>query len=185
MSKQFFRSNRPGYLHPVCSELESSGIRVAVGDCSVTGHRRWCLPYQTGKLNMCRQIHNKHDEDGSTAPDVRSHGSIPLSHSGNVIMRIGLHTHSSDSFSYFSMKTYVVTPHQNCLGETDLMRGQNLCFIWKIKLGSLSLNYPCYHFLSVALIRINQLTFWRYLSESTSRSFLLKISDCLSHSPML
>ena len=34
MSERFFRSNRPGYLHPVSSELENSGIRVAVSDCS-------------------------------------------------------------------------------------------------------------------------------------------------------
>ena len=34
--EQFFRSNRPGYQHPVSSELENSGIRVAIGDCSVT-----------------------------------------------------------------------------------------------------------------------------------------------------
>ena len=30
----------PGYLHPVCSELDRSGIRVASGDCSVTKCRR-------------------------------------------------------------------------------------------------------------------------------------------------
>ena len=30
------------------SELENSGIRVAVGDCSVTERRRWRPPYQTG-----------------------------------------------------------------------------------------------------------------------------------------
>ena len=36
MSERFFRFNRPGYPHPVSSELENSGIRVAVGDCSVT-----------------------------------------------------------------------------------------------------------------------------------------------------
>ena len=36
MSERFFRSNRLGYPHPVSSELENSGIRVAVGDCSVT-----------------------------------------------------------------------------------------------------------------------------------------------------
>ena len=40
---KIFRSNRPGYLHPVCSELENSGIRVAVGDCSVT-ECRWRHP---------------------------------------------------------------------------------------------------------------------------------------------
>ena len=31
------------------SALENSGIRVAVGDCSVTERRRWCPPYQTDK----------------------------------------------------------------------------------------------------------------------------------------
>ena len=31
------------------SELGNSGIRVAVGDCSVTERRRWRPPYQTGK----------------------------------------------------------------------------------------------------------------------------------------
>ena len=36
MSERFFQPNRPGYLHPVSSELENSGIRVVVGDCSVT-----------------------------------------------------------------------------------------------------------------------------------------------------
>ena len=49
MSERFFRSNRPQYPHPVCSGLENSGIRVAVGDCSVTERRRWRPPYQTGK----------------------------------------------------------------------------------------------------------------------------------------
>ena len=49
MSELFFQSNRPGYPHPVCSELENSGIKVAVDDCSVTGSRWWPTPYQTGK----------------------------------------------------------------------------------------------------------------------------------------
>ena len=40
------------------------------------------------KLYMCMQ----HDEDGRTAPGVRGHGSVPLSHSGNVVTRTGLHT---------------------------------------------------------------------------------------------
>ena len=48
MSERFFRSNRPGYLHPVSSELENSGIRVAVSDCSVTERRWWRPLYQTG-----------------------------------------------------------------------------------------------------------------------------------------
>ena len=49
MSEWFFRSSRPGYPHPVCSELENSGIRVAVGDCRVAERRRWRPPYQTSK----------------------------------------------------------------------------------------------------------------------------------------
>ena len=44
------------------------------------------------KLYMCMQTHYKHEEDGRTAPGVRGHGSVPLSHSGNVVTRIGLHT---------------------------------------------------------------------------------------------
>ena len=55
MSERFFRSNRSGYPHPVSPELENSGIRVAVGDCSVTERRRWRPPCQTGKLYMCTQ----------------------------------------------------------------------------------------------------------------------------------
>ena len=39
MSERFFRTSRPGYPHPVSSELENSGIRVVVGDCSVTERR--------------------------------------------------------------------------------------------------------------------------------------------------
>ena len=57
MSERFFQSNRPGYPHPVSSELENSGIRVAVGDCSVTERQRWCPPYQTGKTV---HVHAKH-----------------------------------------------------------------------------------------------------------------------------
>ena len=47
------------------------------------------------KLYMCTQTHYKHDEEGRTARSVRSHGSVPLSLSGNVVTRIGLHTHKS------------------------------------------------------------------------------------------
>ena len=68
MSERYFRSNRPGYLHPVSSELENSGIRVAVGDCSVIERRWWRPPYQTGKT---AHVHAKHyNEDGRTAPGV-------------------------------------------------------------------------------------------------------------------
>ena len=36
--------------------------------------------------------HYKHNEDGRTAPGVCGNGSVPLSHSGNVVTRIGIHT---------------------------------------------------------------------------------------------
>ena len=93
MSERFSRSNRPGYSHPVSSELENSGIRVAVCDCSVTERRRWRPPYQTGKTVHVHAKHYKHNEDGRTAPGVCGNGSVPLSHSGNVVTRIGIHTH--------------------------------------------------------------------------------------------
>ena len=91
MSERFFRSSRPGYPHPVSSELENSGIRVAVGDCCVTERRRWRPPYQTGKTVHAK--HYKHNEDGRTAPVVCGNGSVPLSHVRNVVTRIGIHTH--------------------------------------------------------------------------------------------
>ena len=94
MSEQFFRSNRLGYPHPVSSELENSGIRVAVGDCSVTERRRWRPPYQTGKTVHVHAKHYKHNEDGRTAPGVCGNDSVPLSHSENVVTRIGKHTHT-------------------------------------------------------------------------------------------
>ena len=96
MSERFFRSNRPGYPHPVSSELENSGIRVAVGDCSVGERRRWRPPYQTGKTVHVHAKHYKHNEDGRTAPDVCGNGSVPLSHSGNVVTRLGIHTHTEE-----------------------------------------------------------------------------------------
>ena len=59
-SNNFFQYNRPGYPHPVCSELGKSDIRVAVGDYSVTERQWWHPPYQTGK-NV--HVHTKHDTD--------------------------------------------------------------------------------------------------------------------------
>ena len=97
MSERFFRSNRPGYPHPVSSELENSGIRVVVGDCSVTERRRWRPPYQTGKTVHVHAKHYKHNEDGCTAPGVCSNGSEPLSHLGKVVTRIGIHIHTESS----------------------------------------------------------------------------------------
>ena len=49
---------------------------------------------EPAKLYMCTQTHYKHNEDGRTAPGVHGHGSVPLSYSGNIMKRIGLHTHN-------------------------------------------------------------------------------------------
>ena len=76
------------------SELENSGIRVVVGDCSITERRWWRPPYQTGKTVHVHAKHYKHNEDGCTAPGVCGNGSVPLSHSGNVVTRIGIHIHT-------------------------------------------------------------------------------------------
>ena len=78
------------------SELENSGIRVAVGDCSVTERRGWRPPYQTGKT---MHVHAKHNEDRRMVPGVCGNGSVPLSHSWNIATRIGIHTHATIIFS--------------------------------------------------------------------------------------
>ena len=108
MSERFFRSNRPGYPHPVSSELENNGIRVAVGDCSVTERRWWRPPYQTGKTVHVHAKHYKHNEDGRTAPGVCGNGSVSLSHSGNVVTRIGIHTHG-----FFVWMCWIVLARSN------------------------------------------------------------------------
>ena len=92
--RTIFRSNRPGYPHPVSSELENSGIRVEVDDCSVTERRRCRQPYQTGKTVHVHAKHYKHNEDGRKVPGVCGNGSVLLSHSGNAVTRIGIHTHT-------------------------------------------------------------------------------------------
>ena len=95
MFERFIRSNRSGNLHPVSSELENSGIRVAVGDCSDTERRRWRPLYQIGKTVRVHAKHYKHNEDGRTTPGVCGNGSVPLSHSEDVVTRIEIHTHTA------------------------------------------------------------------------------------------
>ena len=94
MSERFFRSNRPGYPHPVSSELEivvSEWRSVIAVSLNVGGGVRLII---TGKTVHVLTQHYKHNADGRTAPCVRGNGSIPLSHSGNVVTRIGIHTHT-------------------------------------------------------------------------------------------
>ena len=104
MVKRFFRSNRPGYPHPVSSELENSGIRVGsviAVSLNVGGGVRLIKP---AKLHVHAK-HYKHNEDGCTAPGVCGNGSVPLSHSGNVVTRIGIHT---QHVKYYSTVVKVV-----------------------------------------------------------------------------
>ena len=127
MSEWFFRSNRPGYPHPVSSELENSGIRVAVGDCSIAECRRWRPPYQTSKTVHVHAKHYKHN----MAPGVCGNGSILLSHSENVIKRIGIHT-------FFSF----------CFDETVLLMYHKIGFY-----GEIEVSFP-----KLSLLPL--LTFW-------------------------
>ena len=70
MSKRFFGSKRPGNPHPMCSELENSGIRVTVGDCRLTERRRWRPSYQTGKAVHVHAKHYKYNEEGKASPAI-------------------------------------------------------------------------------------------------------------------
>ena len=71
---------------------------MAVGDCSVTERWRWRPPYQTGKIVHVHAKHYKHNEDGRPAPGVCGNGSVPLSHSGNVVTRIENYTHTHTDY---------------------------------------------------------------------------------------
>ena len=61
------------------------------------------------KLYMCMQTHYKQDEDGCTAPGVRGHGCVPLSHLGNVLTRTGLHTHVCTRRLFTRLRAYGVS----------------------------------------------------------------------------
>ena len=67
---------------------------VAPYTTSVTERRRWRPPYQTGKTVHVHAKHYKHNEDVRTVPGVCGNGFVPLSQSGNVVTRIGNHTHT-------------------------------------------------------------------------------------------
>ena len=70
---------------------------------AVSKRRRWPPPYQTGKTVHVHAKHYKHNEDGRTAPGVCGNGSVPLSHKGNVVTRIGIHTHTHTDMSAISI----------------------------------------------------------------------------------
>ena len=63
---------------------------VIAGSLNVGGGVR----LKSGKTVHVHPKHYKHSEDGRTAPGVCGNGPVPLSHSGNVVTRIGIHTHT-------------------------------------------------------------------------------------------
>ena len=76
-----------GYTHPVSSELENSGIRVAVGDCSVAERRRWRPPYQTGKTV---HVHAKHyKQNGVWSGGAMALGELPVPGRPTIWMIVG------------------------------------------------------------------------------------------------
>ena len=70
-----------------------------------------CL-IKPAKLCMCMQKHYKQDEDGRRAPGVCCNGAA-LSHSENVIMRIGTHTHTFLPILSEYRLNYHMTPHHD------------------------------------------------------------------------
>ena len=106
------------------SELEISGIRVAVGDCSVTERRLWHPPYQTGKTVHVHAKHYKHNEDGRTAPGVCGNGSVPLSHSGERrYENWNTHTHT------LSTKQFLINSTEGPCYNNTVCYQRFCCFI--------------------------------------------------------
>ena len=55
------------------------------------------LPTIFQSFCRCGQILESNAEDGRTAPGVCGNGSVPLSHSENVVTRFGIHIHESNA----------------------------------------------------------------------------------------
>ena len=109
MSERFFRSSRAGNPQPVCSELENSGIRVVVGDCSVTERRRRGPPYQTGKTVHAKTLPTQRGR--TQALGVRGIGSVPLSHSGTSLRE--LDNNNVYLSQYREITTYLLDVKEN------------------------------------------------------------------------
>ena len=61
-----------------------------------------------------------------------------------------------DNFHYFSIKTYVVGTHWNCLAEAILMSTHNICFYGEIMKIILQLSPSTHHICSTGLGMIFQ-----------------------------
>ena len=94
----FFRSNRPGYSHPVGSKLEKivvSEWRLVIAvSLDVDGGVRLIKTVKTVHVHA---KHYKHNEEGRTAPGVCGNGSILLSHLGTLLRELEYtHTDTGD-----------------------------------------------------------------------------------------
>ena len=92
MSERFFRPSKPGYPHPVCSELENSGFRGGGGG----GRSVIAVLLNVGgvvhliKTGKTVHVHAKSLQTHRERTHGADHGSVPLSYSENVVTRIRL-----------------------------------------------------------------------------------------------
>ena len=61
------------------------------------------------KLYMCTPKYYKHNEDGHKVWGVCGHGSVPLSHSGNIVMRIELQQQWHRQVRYCCLRYFSVS----------------------------------------------------------------------------
>ena len=146
---------------------------MAVGDCSVTERRRWRPPYQTGKTVHVHAKHYKHNADGRTAPGVCGNGSVPLSHSGNVVTRIGIHTHtlkgmvsSTCVFNYFFLALSLFHTYK-AESFTNAIRFPILYF-------ARCYHVSCYKRLIFKTVWCNMLASFRFTTDSLRYCFCVK-----------
>ena len=145
----------------MCSELEilaSEWRSVTVVSLNAGGGARLIKP---ANMYMCMQTHYKHDEDGRTAPGVGGHGSVPLSHSGNVVTWIGLHTQSTSEqylkyffFQHMTLRSSCPTRLTHTL-STSLSRLLRIYYQWPLMLNRITGHFFRNHVMSEILIKTN------------------------------
>ena len=134
MSERFFRSIRPGYPHSVSSELENSGIRVAVGGgVGLIKPTKWCmcarktLKTQRGRTHGARCVWQ-----WFRTAEVRYENWNTHTHTQIFKVR-GLDKREylviiRDIFCQFCTLTYVVIPQLNHLDKTVQIKVHNIWF---------------------------------------------------------
>ena len=125
-------------------------------DCFCFFSLRLRPPYQTGKTVHVHAKHYKHNEDGRAAPGVCGNGFVPLNLSGNVVTRIGIHTHTATKIrSRLHYTTH--QRHRKTTGETQTfllygMLNVALFDIFTLLFCLLYLYLKNIYFLSVSLV---------------------------------